>query len=370
MGLAGRVGGEAVSRGVVLMAFLLLLAAAACCSPSPGAPAEPLVPTPPAARRSPAPPVATADLPLLPPSDRERFGVGVPVGPITRYPVERLGVGWYLNWQVEVDPPRPGGVAFWQMVRVSEEGFRPDPATIRAAARANPGSTWLVGNEPDVVWQDNTTPERYAEIYHEVYRLIKSADPTAQVAIAGVAQPTPLRLAYLERVLQAYQERYGERMPVDVWNVHSFILREEQESWGVGIPPGIEASSGLRYEIQQHDDLDIFREQIVTFRRWMADHGQQDRPLVVSEYGVVMPADYGFDDARVQAFMAATFDFFLSAADETLGYPADGYRLVQWWCWYSLADRLYPTGNLFDPLTGAPTPLGAAFARYRQMSPL
>jgi len=38
---------------------------------------------------------------------------------------------------------------------------------------------------------------------------------------------------------------------------------------------------------------------------------------------------------------------------------------VQWWCWYSLADTVYPTGNLFDPETRTMTPLGAAWAGYR-----
>jgi hypothetical protein len=334
----------------------------------PSRPHEPLVPTPPAGqtgRPTPLPTVAISALEPAPPVGRERFGVGVPIGPITDYPTEGLGIGWYLNWRVLVDPPRPGNVAFWQMVRVSEAGYRPDEATIRAAAAANPGSIWLIGNEPDVVWQDNTTPERYAVIYHELYRLIKSVDPTARVAIGGVSQPTPLRLAYLDRVLAAYEARYGRPMPVDVWNVHNFILREEQDSWGVGIPPGVEAESGMLYEIQDHDDLTIFRDQLLAFRRWMAARGQQDRPLVVSEYGIVMPTDYGFDPARVASFMTATFDLFLTAIDPEVGYPADGDRLVQWWCWYSLADSMYPTGNLFDPATKAPTSLAVTFARYQ-----
>jgi len=303
-------------------------------------------------------------LPAIPPQGRERFGVGVPISPITDYTVERLGIGWYLNWRVEVNPPRPGGVAFWQMIRLSEEGYRPDAATIRAAASANPGSVWLIGNEPDVVWQDDTTPQRYAKLYHELYHLLKSADPTCRVAIGGVAQPTPLRLAYLDRVLSAYQTRYGEPMPVDVWNVHNFLLREERDSWGVGIPPGLDATAGVLYEIEDHDDLEAFQSQILAFRRWMAERGQRDRPLVVSEYGIVMPPDYGFDEARVQAFLHATFDYFLTATDDALGYPQDGNRLVQWWAWYSLADTVYPTGNLFDPETKTVTPLGAAFARY------
>ena len=359
---------QIVNRLLLLVLPIVLLASLEACGqggesgPAVSSP-EPLVPTPPAGGTTTAHGVAT--LPPTSPSARDRFGVGVPLGPITDYPVERLGLGWYLNWRVEVDPPRPGGVAFWQMVRVSERGYHPDPDTIRAAAAANPGSVWLIGNEPDVIWQDNTTPERYAVIYHELYRLIKSVDPTARIAIGGVAQPTPLRLAYLDRVLEAYRVRYGRPMPVDVWNAHNFILREERDSWGVGIPPGVEAESGMLYEIQEHDDLTLFREQLFAFRRWMAARGQRDRPLVVSEYGIVMPADYGFDPARVEAFMTATFDLFLTLTDPEVGYPADGGRLVQWWCWYSLADTMYPTGNLFDPDTKAPTPLAVAFARYR-----
>jgi hypothetical protein len=288
----------------------------------------------------------------------------VPNPPITEYAVEPLGIGWYLNWEVEINPPRPGGVAFWQMVRVSEEGYRPARLAIRIAAIANPGSIWLIGNEPDVIWQDNTTPERYAAIYHELYHLLKSVDPSCQVAIGGVSQPTPLRLEYLDRVLSAYQEQFGEPMPVDVWNIHNFILREERDSWGVDIPPGLDAAAGVLYEIEDHDDVQLFRDQILVFRRWMAEREQRERPLVVSEYGIVMPRDYGFDEARVQAFMYATFDYFLTATDETLGYPADENRLVQWWAWFSLDDTLYPTGNLFDSETKAVTPLGIAYARY------
>ena len=62
--------------------------------------------------------------------------------------------------------------------------------------------------------------------------------------------------------------------------------------------------------------------------------------------------------------MYGTFDFFLTAVDEVVGYPADGNRLVQQWAWYSLGDTVYATGNLADLETKALTPLGLAFARY------
>jgi hypothetical protein len=300
------------------------------------------------------------------PKGRQRFGVTGGLGAIPVSAAGQLRVGWYLDWGVRQHPVRPGGIAYWQMVRVSEGNYRPDANAIRAAAAANPGSFWIIGNEPDVRWQDNTTPERYAELYHELYHLLKDADPTSYVVIGGVSQPTPLRLAYLERILATYAARYGQPIPVDVWNVHAFVLREERGSWGVDIPPGIGADTGMLYEIDDHDDLSIFASQIRTFRHWMAAHGYRDKPLVVTEYGILMPSDYGFDTERVRSFMEGSFDFFLSAADGAVGYPRDGNRLVQWWCWYSLAapEDYYPTGNLFDPVTKALTPLGAAFAAY------
>lgn len=359
------------------LALLTALGVLICtgCRPAPPTsqatrPPERLVPTPqeaaPPASATPTPPFLTQPSPETAPKlkERQRFGVAVSLPPITDYAVEPLGMGWYLNWQVEINPPRSGGMAFWQMVRVSEKGHWPPSLVIRLAAAANPGSTWLIGNEPDVIWQDSTTPERYAELYHKLYYTLKSADPTCRVAIGGVSQPTPLRLTYLDRILSVYQARYGEPMPVDVWNIHNFILREERDSWGVDIPPGLDAEAGILYEIQDHDDLQAFQDQILAFRRWMAERGQRDRPLLVSEYGILMPQDFGFDGARVQAFMYATFDYFLTATDDALGYPADGNRLVQWWAWYSLGDTLYPTGNLFDPATKSTTPLGVAFARY------
>ena len=250
------------------------------------------------------------------------------------------------------------------MVRVGESGFRPPLESIRSAAQANPGSLWLIGNEPDVKWQDNVTPERYATVYSELHAAIKAADPTAQVAIGGVSQPTPLRMAYLDRVLAAYRAQFGAEMPVDVWNVHAFILREERGSWGVDIPPGMDVAQGQLYEIADHKDMEIFRRQITDFRRWMAERGLRDKPLIVTEYGILMPASYGFPPDVVSDFLVNTFDFFLTARDPELGYPADDNRLVQTFNWYSIADTTYPTSNLFDPETRNVSPVGETFKAY------
>jgi hypothetical protein len=296
-----------------------------------------------------------------------RFGVGAPAPYLSLFETqaaEELSLGWYLTWSVLETPPGPAGVEFWQMIRLSEEGFVPDRETIQRVAQANPGTTWLIGNEPDVRWQDNVTPARYAEAYYELYQLLKEADPTCRVAIGGVSQPTPLRLEYLEMVLASYQERYAEPMPVDVWNVHNFILREERDGWGVGIPPGMATDQGVLFEVGDHDDLEVFQAQIFDFRRWMADHGQRHKPLIVSEYGILMPEDYGFPLERVERFMYDTYDFMLNATNHQTGYPADGNRLVQRWAWYSLGDDVYPTGNLIDLDTGDLTGIGQAHQEF------
>ena len=307
--------------------------------------------------------VATHPAPM-PANLRARFGVAAAAGDVAPALNLDLSFGSYLNWKLHANPPRPQGVQFWQMIRLSEAGHRPDLATIAQVIDSQPGSFWVIGNEPDVPWQDNVTPQRYAEIYHELYYFIKGRDPSALLVIGGVTQPSPLRLAYLDTILDSYQARYGTKMPIDVWNVHAFVLHEERDSWGVGIPPGMGDDLATPYEIGDHDNLAIFRQNLINFRAWMAARGYRDRPLVVTEYGILLPNDYGFPPEAIASFMTSSFDFFLTAANDT-GYPPDNNRLVQWWFWFSLYDYPdYPTSNLYDRPSGQLTLIGQAFRDY------
>lgn len=311
----------------------------------------------------------------LPPwSGDARFGFGVSDRPVEQYDVSLLHADWYLRFGFRADPPLLGSLEFAQTVRLSESGYSPDQATIVRYAMAQPGTLWLIGNEPDAPAQDCVTPARYAELYHELYQIIRGADPSAKIAIGGVVQATPLRLQYLDMILQEYEARYGGMMPVDVWNVHGFILQEKAHSWGCQIPCGIEGvEEGILYPIQDHDNMAIFQEQIVRFRQWMADHGERNKPLIVSEYGILFPIQLGFDEPRVEEFMLSTFDYFLNATSGSLGYPEDGNRLVQAWCWYSLDDDSFEGyesySHLFDPDTRQITPLGMAYADYTASLP-
>jgi hypothetical protein len=303
----------------------------------------------------------TADFPE---AERFRLGVSIPYRAPYDYDLAALGVGWVMNWQAYAAPPVPPGVEFAQTVRMKRGELSPPPAQLTEIAAANPGALWLISNEPDVRWQDNVTPETYAQLYHAAYTAIKAGDPGAQVAAGGIAQATPLRLQYLDRARAAYQGAFGTALPADAWHIHNYMLREERDSWGVDIPPGFDVDTGMLYSVDDSGNLELFASQLYTFRRWMAAHGYRDRSLIISEFGIPMPADYGFPPERVEAYLWETWRIFLTSRDPQIGHPQDGNRLVQRWCWFSMGYEPYPTGDLFELETESWTSLAEAWMQF------
>lgn len=264
--------------------------------------------------------------------------------------------------------------------------------TIVAAVKANPGSLWLLGNEIDrrdwPVWDDSVdppqiigtdgqgemVPELYARAHYELYHLIKDADPTAQIANGSIIQPTPLRLRYLTRAWDAYQNLYGEPMPVDVWNVHNFILREVRGGYGADFPPGVTGTLNDGQYWQQNDrdthmNLTIFDQQIRAMRQWLKERGQQDKPLIITEYGVLYQHDGMGNPALVESFMQGSFDYFLHTTDCGLGYRLDACRLVQRWLWFSMETQtngLNPYGGLYATESLTMTNRGKLFRDYAE----
>ncbi|MEZ4682118.1 MAG: glycosyl hydrolase [Caldilineaceae bacterium] len=381
--------------GITVLSIVLIVLLFQSPSPFQRSPlAEPLIPTSAAVRPVTATPrdrtmtvMLEARFALTPQSTPEpytlrwRIGVGVPeFNPLLfQWPERRPG--WYLNWSADLNhdsyknrrpshlylepPPASGlGMSFVPMVRIKNNKIRVPLTVVAELAQQNPGHLWLIGNEPDVRWQDNTSPDVYAVAYHELYTTIKAADPTAQIAIGGISQVTPLRLRYLERILDHYQQSYGAHMPVDVWNIHTFILREEAGNWGVDVPPSFEeVTQGVLWEVADHDNLRLVENQVRLMRQWMTKHGERQKPLIVTEYGILMPNDYGFPPEKVVAFMRGSFDLFATLRDPVLGYSADDNRLVQRWVWFSTRFHRYPTGDLFT-IDGAPTDLMDAIDDY------
>jgi hypothetical protein len=305
--------------------------------------------------------------------------------------ISELRTGWYLDFQSHSPPPGPAEAEYAQMIAVKQGRMLRGDSDICGPSYAytvgppltegglggyvaeNPGALWIVGNEPDRINQGDICPQQYAEAYHETYHFIKDRDPTAQVAVAGLVEVTPGRLQYLDIVWATYLSKYGTPMPVDVWTMHIYILAEEGEGDAhialgtdpdLAIPFSFNCADPDSYCHAEHDDMDLFAEQVVMMREWMKEHNQQDKPLIITEYGILKPYNfYGicnaieqcpplpeeppgcfcdenretFHPTRVKNFMEATFDYLMTATDPVLGYPADEYRLVQQWLWFSLA---------------------------------
>ena len=330
---------------------------------------------------------------LFPSYPNCRFGItlGSHFTPFDNNDLNSLNAGWYVNWSTAESLDEPDNIEHVNMVRLEARpgGYisNPDPAALMTEVAAKSGQVWFIGNEPDSIWQDTLDAATYAEAYHDLYYLIKGVDSTARVGIGGIVQPTPLRFQYLDIIWATYQTNYQEDMPVDIWNIHSFILREisadhplanngnpKYDIWGAYIPPGPEFDGiyeGILYDIRDQDNLTIFWQRIVDFRQWMAEHDQRDKPLIITEYGVLFPEDFLDEDgiplsqARVSVFMRDGFELMLHGKDAVLGYPYDDQRLVQGWAWFSLdGDPFVWGGSLFDPSTGQIRGLGQAYRDY------
>ena len=459
-----------------------------------------------------AEPAGPDDTNCLYPSPADRFGVtALPDLLIDSFDIAPLSAGRYLNWRATENPLQPAGLHYYQMIRVSENGYYPRGEALRRIVQANPGARWIIGNEADVLWQDNVTPEAYARQFHDVYTVIAAIDPTAKFISNGIVQVSRLRLAWLERVWNTYRTLYGTDLPVDIWNVHTYFGREMHRQWGFEIPPGFPnavgysvyygtqwsmandagASGGTVHQsrttsaeawfafrgnevtlylrtgpdsgkasiylddavnpttevdlyaasrgtvtrhytnlpldpgligdrhsirvlvtgrknaassntwvrvdaisapstatlpggrfqdndplralivnnIDDLENLDMVVQEIRDFRQWMADHGQRNKPLIDTEYGILATEDLGFDYPRVRTYMLGSFNRFSNdLVDANLGYPEDGNRMLQEWFWFALAadsfeGRPSSTG-LYDGQTHAIKPLGLDFANF------
>ncbi len=326
--------------------------------------------------------------------------------------VDDLKAGWLVNFNGLADSV-PGNVEDVPIVIVKQvkdgglylDAFTVSPPLTEAGlgqvVDGRPGHLWIVGNEVDrgpdpgsvVGVQGDTFPDVYARAYHDVFHFIKERDPSALVANSALVEVTPGRLQYLDLMWQAYLDEYGTAMPVDVWNMHIYILPEAEldgkpngiASVALGTDPALakrgpgqhysQCSNPDIYCFAEHDDLSIFAEQVLAMRKWMYEHGQRLKPLILSEFSILLPYEqdpggcfvqdeYGncFTPARVKNFLNGSMSYLETAVHPKYGLPYDKNRLVQQWNWFSVWS--YGVGNvsnLVDPQSGALTTIGQAF---------
>ncbi|NIP24915.1 MAG: hypothetical protein GWO38_14140, partial [Phycisphaerae bacterium] len=304
--------------------------------------------------------------------------------------VDDLGAGWYLNFGAST-ANATNSAEFVPVIGVRQKkdangNYLPTysvtpPLTESGLGNlvdSKPNTLWIVGNEVDrgpdpgqtTGGQGDTFPDVYARAYHEVYHFIKQRDPTAQVANSALVQVTPGRLKYLDLMWQAYKDEYGRVMPVDVWNMHLYILPEVtpagQPNGIANVALGTNPALGRKesggnsslcplpevYCIAEHDDMNVFNEQVIAMRTWMRDNGQRNKPLILSEFSILYPYvddgptcwledEFGncFTPQRVTNFLNSSFNYLKNPVDPNLGYPKDGNRLIQQSLWFSVNNQ-------------------------------
>ena len=281
--------------------------------------------------------------------------------------VDTIGLGWVSTY----DASRISllDANYMPIVRLKSENdytsysMSPDASTLSSLAASYPGRIWQIGNEPDIRSQDNMSPQLYAQAFHAAYTAIKEGDPTATVSTAPLAMLTPSRLQYWDLVWDAYQEFYNETIPADIWSTHVYLIGEGgAANVAVGTDGSLatlgggDASTCWREDVicrSEHDDPDLFETQLRAMRQWMKDHGQREKPLIVTEWSVLWPYvidnpgtpeescfladEFGncFPPDRVNKYMDATINV-LNSTDPDLGYSHDNDRLVQRYLWFSL----------------------------------
>ncbi len=360
-----------------------------------------------------------------------RFGASV-FGNAQGAKLSDLGAGWYLTFGNNPLSSVPSStIEFVPMIRLKQvkngDDYLDDytvtpPLTdtgLGAKIDANLGATWIVGNEPDrgpadgSSPQDDMQPNMYARAFHDVYEYIKGRDASAKVATAGLVEVTPGRIQYLDMVSDAYHDAYNMEIPADVWTMHLYAMPEVNPAYepnniasvAVGTDPalGMRESRGRSeahlcgnvnngvYCFADHDNISFFERQLRDMRTWMKAHGQQNKPLLITEHSILygyathpdgsceyLQDEFGqcFTPTRVSNYLHNAFDLINGAGeltDANIGYPQDDYRLAQQVMWFTLfttgvgnTSNLYSTAALTEM-----TEVGTAFQeKTAERSPL
>ncbi len=253
--------------------------------------------------------------------------ISLSYGARTQQELAEMGVAWYTDFGF-ASP----SVAGYERAYLVRPGV--NRASLSRVAASHRGGWWSVGNEPNDLFQDNQTPAEYAVFFRDTARALRQADATAHIMCAGIADAD---WRWADAFRTEYRKLTGRFPQVDAWNIHNYILGDDQDPYDVG----------------------IFKQRIAAFRAWMNAIGEGDKPLILSEFGVLYgagccerPVD---PPERGVAFMV-----------ETVTWLARG-DLVQGWAWFmTKSGEMMFNGDLYDA-EGQPTLFGQA---YRELNTL
>ena len=252
------------------------------------------------------------------------FGVGVApeYAPGLGAPLDAIGPVWYMDWKWET--PTIEGHERLYVIRCWEA--RANRVAIQRAMWASGEAWWSLGNEPNDPNQDNVSPDQYAELYH-ILEVSQELAPRIHIVPAGIGNAD---WQWAEAFRKAFYERYRRYPRVDAWNIHNYILEAGQDPYDGG----------------------EFERRIEAFRAWMVRIGDGDKPLLLTEFGVLYgdgccgrPID---PPEKILTFMHESVNWLVES------------EAVSAWAWFSTRSEPY-NGDLMTA-AGALTDLGK---RYR-----
>lgn len=273
-----------------------------------------------------APQAATPTRPAADP----RFGVILNNATHFQHTLDLVGADWYLDYSFRVDDVPPG------RQKALKVPFRdkPEVGALQRAAKARPGSAWVLSNEPNVPGQDDLSPALYADQFYRYANALREADPTAIIVgpetlnfdtTCSNCAGYPAGRAWIDEFRAAYRTKYGGEPPIDVWSLHTYSL-----SWDV---------------LPQRDYATQARE-LAAFRSYLdalPDH--RGKPIWLTEFSVI----WGYEGVRwqtlngeVKAAPTGSFRSDLLTADLTemlawLKANATALRLERWFIFSSHA---------------------------------
>ncbi|HUS16735.1 MAG TPA: glycosyl hydrolase [Chloroflexia bacterium] len=272
-----------------------------------------LPPAGPEQRGLPLPLPATATtVPRAPVALPRGYGVAVGYNRGTATDLDLLGPVWYYNYQTR-------GVtgAHHPYVLLLRPADMPSDSGLSSLITANPGHWWMIGNEPNDPNQDNQSAAAYTRYYVHTAAIIKAADRTAGILPAGIADADPKWAAAFQA---EYLRQTGAPLDVDAWNIHCYLLDTDDPY-----------------------DFFEFKRRVLRFRAWMEAEGQGEKPLVLSEFGVLYGA--GCCNRPLDSSGAG-----LSFMRQALPW-LEASGAVTAWAWFTLdsGDQQFH-GNLLSPV--------------------
>lgn len=293
-----------------------------------------------------------------PPPPNARLGIGLATqggNRLAQFEYQRLHLSWYFDWSNGAVQGPVGSITY--MPLIGGWGFNniPSQQTIQNWINTRPGvypngTIWTIGNE--IGFDDNRTPQQYAADYHLAYTRLKAVNPTFRVCNGAVFPIDRLHndnwggrhtfdgREYMTDVMAAYRAAHGVEMPIDAWMIHG-------------------------YSVADWYSLDRFRELITAWRRWMADNGQRDKPLLMKEFS---PLPGGSVDV-IGNYLIESHRILHTLHDPALGPAEQHGLLMQGFAWFVNNDGedqfegQWDDVSLFDSDTKQMRPLGEIFER-------